>query len=43
MGTRGTGTFFRNTAAVSLLVAVIRFTPSGDCTRMICGDRQTRP
>lgn len=29
-------TFFRNTAAVSLLVEGIFFIPSGDCTRMIC-------
>lgn len=33
----GTGTFFRNVAAVSLFVAVILFTPSGDWTRIICG------
>ena len=32
-----TGTFFKNVAAVSLFVAVIRFTPSGDWTRIICG------
>ena len=38
---KATGTFFRNAAAVSLFVAVIRFTPSGDCTRMICV-RETR-
>jgi hypothetical protein len=28
-------TFFKNVAAVSLFVAVIRFTPSGDWTRII--------
>lgn len=32
-----TGTFFRNVAAVSLFVAVILFTPSGDWTRIIYG------
>ena len=32
-----TGTFFKNVAAVSLFVAVIRFTPSGDWTRIIYG------
>lgn len=31
-----TGTFFKNVAAVSLFVAVMRFTPSGDWTRIIC-------
>lgn len=34
--TQATTTFFKNAAAVSLFVAVIRFTPSGDWTRIIC-------
>lgn len=39
----GSATFLRNVATVSRLVAVMRFTPSGDCTRMICGEKRTAP
>lgn len=31
-------TFFRNVATVSRFAAVMRFTPSGDWTRIICGE-----
>jgi hypothetical protein len=39
-GVSVTGTFFRKVAAVSLFVAVILFTPSGDWTRIICETRK---